>query len=419
MENLQIDSLKPDYNYKTKIKLDSLFLVCMPPCPMTQELIAALKEWQFTEVEQVEESNVSIFNDKPQEKTVPETKERRAEISMETSDITSDFIDEEENPALTAIKTKLAELTIAAENEKENKIEAVRNVYNQYMSYIHWIYMHYATHKKLNIREITETVGKFVKFIRQNQQSVLRVSPSEESYVKNMIISHSIRSAVIATAISIRLNMPEEKLVELATATILHEIGQIRIPPQYYLKDHKLTASEKAQMNTHPIISYNILKEANFPLSIQLAALEHHERENGSGYPRHITGDKISLYSKIISVACSFEAITAPRSYKDERNTYAAMVELLKNENNAYDPIVLKALLVTLSIFPIGSYVYLSNGKIAQVVDTNPTDPKNPVVQIAGDNSPEGKIQTSDSGIKIVRAMNKKETEDFLAAMKK
>ncbi|MCR5218260.1 HD-GYP domain-containing protein [Treponema sp.] len=418
MENLQIASLKAGDCHKTALKLDSLFLVTLPPCPITDDLIKALTEWQFTELEESQEESGSTFTEEDvQEK--PQAVKAAPHIELETSDITSDFIDEEENPALTAIKAKLAELTAKVDECKDDKIEAVRNVYNSYMTYIHWIFMHYASHKKLNIKEIMDTVSRFVKFVKENQQTMLRVSPSEESYVKNMIISHSIRSAVIATAISIRLNMPEEKLVELATATILHEIGQIRIPPQFYMKDHKLTASEKAQMNTHPIISYNILKEANFPLSIQLAALEHHERENGSGYPRHITGDKISLYSKIISVACSFEAITAPRTYKDERNTYAAMVELLKNDNNAYDPIVLKALLVTLSIFPIGSYVYLSNGKIAQVVDTNPTDPKNPVVQIAGDNSPEGKIQTSDNGIKIVRAMNKKETEDFLAAMKK
>lgn len=419
MENLEVASLKANTNYKAILKLDSLFLVCIPPCPVSEEIIKALKEWQFTQLEQIPQKNPSFSSAENTNKEKAKPAIDISKIHLETSDITSDFIDEEENPALTAIKSRIRELTQFADDAKENKIEAISNVYNAYMSYINWIFMHFASHKKLNSKEIMDTVSKFVKFVRKYMNDILRIPQTEESYSKNMIINHAIRSAVVATSVSIRLNMPEDKLVELATATILHEIGQIKIPPQFYLKDYKLTASEKAQLNTHPIISYNILKEANFPLSIQLAALEHHEKENGTGYPRHVTGDKISLYSKIISVACSFEAITAPRSYKDERTTADAMLELLKNENRAYDPIVLKALVVTLSIFPIGSYVYLSNGKIAQVVSTNPSDPLNPIVQIAGDSSPEGKITTGAMGVKIIRAMNKKETEDFLSAIKK
>ena len=146
--------------------------------------------------------------------------------------------------------------------------------------------------------------------------------------------------------------------------------------------------------------------------------MEHHERENGTGYPNHLPSEKISIYAKIIAVACSFEAITAPRHYKDAQSSYEAMVDMLKNNKQFYDENVIKALLYSLSLFPIGGYVYLSNGKIAQVVDVNPENPKNPVVQLVSTvkGAKQDTIQTSDTGIRIVRALNKEECSDVIKA---
>lgn len=229
-----------------------------------------------------------------------------------------------------------------------------------------------------------------------------------------------MRSTVLAITIALQLRMPMSKMVELGVASLLHEIGMIRLPPQLYINNKKLNAGERAKLFTHPIITYNILKDSNFPLSIQLGVLEHHERENGTGYPRHLSGGQISMYSKIIAVACSFEAITTPRKYKEEHTAYEAMIEMLKNVNHSYDDTVVKALLVSMSLFPIGTYVYLSNGKVAQVCDVQPTNPKNPIVQILGEANEDGSpktVQTDDATIKIVRVMNKQEVEDVLKAL--
>ena len=103
------------------------------------------------------------------------------------------------------------------------------------------------------------------------------------------------------------------------------------------------------------------MKGFDFPLSICLGVLEHHEKENGKGYPRHLSGARISPYAKIIAVACSFEAITSPRHYKEAKSSYEAMVELLKNESKQYDETVIKGLLFSLSLFPIGAmFVFLT-----------------------------------------------------------
>ena len=96
------------------------------------------------------------------------------------------------------------------------------------------------------------------------------------------------------------------------------------------------------------------------------------------------------------------------------------MVDMRKNNKQYYDENVIKALLYSLSLFPIGGYVYLSNGRIGQVVDVNPEDPKNPVVQLLSiDKTTKVEvIQTSDKDIKIVRALTPEETTDVLKAQK-
>ena len=83
---------------------------------------------------------------------------------------------------------------------------------------------------------------------------------------------------------------------------------------------------------------------------IQRAVLEHHEKENGSGYPRHIATDNISTYAKIIAVACAFEASTAPRHYRSARPKDEAMLEILRNSSKQYDENVIKALLYSFSV---------------------------------------------------------------------
>jgi HD-GYP domain-containing protein (c-di-GMP phosphodiesterase class II) len=157
-----------------------------------------------------------------------------------------------------------------------------------------------------------------------------------------------------------------------------------------------------------------MLKSLDFPLSVCLAALEHHERENATGYPRHLTSEKIGLYSKIIAVACSYEALSSKRPHKEAKDGYTGMLELLKNEGKRYDDTCVKALVVSLSIYPIGLYVLLSNGKKAQVVDVNPENPRFPIVQVFGEFTPDGKLkmmQTAADVLSIVRPLTRSEIE--------
>lgn len=396
MSTVKLENLKSDLSFNGDLQLDKNFILLPAKAVVSDDLIKVLTDWNFTEFQCSEE--VPDFSSSQEKK----------QDSKASSESKVSTVKDSVKQALAKAKTSE---WISTERSKMN---SVQTVYNEYMNYINSVYTHYATHKKIDFQELSDTVKDLCVFIKDNKRYVLRITPSAEARSKNFLVIHSMRSTVLAITVGLELHMALSKLIELGISCILHEIGMLRLPPQLYMTDRPLTAAEKAQIMTHPHTGFNILKDLEFPLSILLGVLEHHEKENGLGYPRHLPGNKITTYAKIISVACSFEAITAPREYKSERTTFDAMVEMLKNPNGQYDSTVIKALLYSLSLYPIGAYVCLQNGKIGIVTDVSPNNPKNPIVQLAKERNEDGTvkaIQTDDNQNRIVRVLSKEEQQ--------
>ncbi|MDR1411669.1 MAG: HD-GYP domain-containing protein [Spirochaetaceae bacterium] len=271
----------------------------------------------------------------------------------------------------------------------------------------------------ISYQELADKMREFCRIILREGRYLLRImqykgTPGEgtdgrepdriapPSTKNDYQVSHTVKSVILSVVMGGYLKFNDTQLVELGVAALIHESGMLHIPPDTYLTDKPLTREERRAILSHPILGFNMLQSLNFPQNIRLAVLEHHERENGSGYPQRLTGPKIGLYAKIIAVACSFEAITAARPYKDARDGHLGILDLLKNEGGRYDDMALRALIYSLSIYPIGSYVLLSDGRKAQVVDASPNEPRYPIVRILGE-SDDAPVKTSPAGLRIVR----------------
>ena len=405
MDTIQVDTLHKDLSFTGDLLLDGTFLLLPQTAPISQELIDALTEWEFTTV--LCDGNLSLGGD----------------IGVESnSDDNSNT--GKENFGVSLKKAIASTKSSYIVNSDQSRMDMVESVFNEYMNYSEKVFTHYATHKEIDQAELSETIQELVMFVKDHKRYILRINPNPDDAGKNFLVIHSMRTTVLAIAIAQQLHLPLSKIIEVGVACIIHEIGMLRVPPQLYMSSRNLTIGERATISKHTIFGYTIVKDLNFPLSIQLGVLEHHEKENGSGYPRKMTGDKISSNAKIIAVACSFEAISSPRGYKAERSTFDAMIELIQNKNHAYDDSVLKALLYTVSLYPIGTYVYLSNRKVAIICDTNPDNPKYPIAQLLTEKNKDGspiQIPTDPSGINIVRILSKTEVSDikkFLAEHK-
>ena len=266
--------------------------------------------------------------------------------------------------------------------------------------------------ERLNINSIYEWVKEIFINVRYDHSNLLLdLHNTDHVMDKNYIYSHTMRTTIITIIIGKYLKIPTHKLIEMGAAALLHDIGMLSIPQELYLSSRPLTRSEKKIINMHTVYGYKLLDSYGFSKPIKLAVLEHHEREDGTGYPLKLKKEKISLYGKIIGLACSYEAISADRIYKESVDLHAGIIEILKNKGKFYD-VAIQALVNSLSIYPIGMYVLLSDDTKGMVVDANSYDPRYPIVQLLDEKTFDGKNivrHTFSDGLHIVRPLKNEE----------
>ena len=386
MNTLKLLELNPPVYFTENVYIDKKFLLFTGESCFTEELKRLLSEWQFTLL-----YTKGIVTDEPDSPK----KEDKGDEKADTDD------------------------NFKTSPEQKLSGELVEKAYQKFYAFTAKIYETYRNDQSLNTEKILAEMKKLRTFVQENRQAILILQSIMPYKVDNFLVMHSLRSAVFAIVVGMELKMQNHQLAELATAALMHEIGLIHINENIYSRDSELSDEEKKYLYVHPVLSCKILKKAKFPLPICLGTLDHHERENGTGYPQKLTGEKISLYGKIIAVVCSYDAMTGERKYKKAQDPATGLLNVLRRESSQYDEEVLKALLNALSFFPIGSFVYLSNNTVAQVIDNNSEDPRFPVVRVI-DRSAKGAfseaIRTAMDGIRIMRPARR---EEWIAALNK
>jgi len=385
VNTLKLLELQPPLYFTEDVYIDKKFLLFTRESCFSDELKRLLSEWQFT----VLYTKGTVTEENPQN-------------TGNTNDEKSDTND-----------------SVPPSTEQKLSGELIEKTYQSFYAFTTEVYEAYRNRQSLNTENILAEMKKLCTFVQENRQAILILQAIMPYDVDNFLVTHSLRSAVFAIVVGIELKMQNHQLSELATAALMHEIGLIHISEDIYSRAGELSDEERKYLHVHPVLSCKILKKARFPLPICLGTLDHHERENGSGYPQKLTSEKISLYGKIIAVVCSYETMIGERKYKKADDPATGLLNILRRETSQYDEEVLKAFLNALSFFPIGSFVYLSNNTVAQVIDSNSEDPRFPIVRVI-DRSAKAAfseaIRTSMEGIRIMRPARK---EEWVAALSK
>lgn len=194
---------------------------------------------------------------------------------------------------------------------------------------------------------------------------------------------HSINVSLLAMVLGKWLKLSKDDIHCLTVAGVLHDIGKTKISDEILNKPGKLTDEEFEEMKRHSEYGYNIavgMKGIN--KKILTAILTHHEKEDGSGYPLGLTGDKISLLSKILTVADIFDAMTAKRPYRGKDTPFRVFELMQHGSFGILDPTVLKTFLENITSYYIGARVRLNTGEVGEVVFMNKRDFSRPVVMV-------------------------------------
>jgi putative nucleotidyltransferase with HDIG domain len=156
---------------------------------------------------------------------------------------------------------------------------------------------------------------------------------------------HQIRSADLARAIAMEMGLPQDKIDGIRMAGSIHDIGKLSIPAEILSKPTKLSEIEFSLIKEHARKGYEMLKDVESPWPLAEIVHQHHERMDGSGYPRNLKGDDILIEARILTVADVVEAMASHRPYRPGLGIDAALNEIEKNRGTLYDGAVADACL--------------------------------------------------------------------------
>ena len=200
--------------------------------------------------------------------------------------------------------------------------------------------------------------------------------------VNDSTYAHSLNVAIISRIIGKWLHFSNEELDTLTLAGLLHDIGKTKIPDEVLNKDGKLTDEEFQMIRNHPKYGYDILKSQPLNSHIKKAALMHHERCDGSGYPMGLTMEEIDDYALIIAIADVYDAMTAARSYRAPLCPFEVIAELEKDGLQKYKPKYILTFLENIANAYQNNRVMLSDGTSARIVLLNHRRLSKPLVQL-------------------------------------
>jgi len=197
------------------------------------------------------------------------------------------------------------------------------------------------TERKKNEEQLKESFKKLQKTMEDSIEAISLITEARDVYTAG----HQRKVSGLAVALAEEMGLSKDRVEGIKIASLIHDIGKINLPAEMLSKPGKLSEIEFKLIQNHSRIGYDILKKIDFLWPIAEIVLQHHEKIDGSGYPRGLKGDEILLEAKIIGVADVVEAMSSHRPYRPALGIDVALEEITQNKGTLYDPEVVDACL--------------------------------------------------------------------------
>jgi HD-GYP domain-containing protein (c-di-GMP phosphodiesterase class II) len=238
--------------------------------------------------------------------------------------------------------------------------------------------------KTLRAQTLYEAVSAVTESILRNPDAMLLFSRMQEK--GDYIQSHALDCAIYMTAFGRFLEMPRDDLVVLGHLGLLQDIGKVKLPTPFMEKRDRLTPIEYRIAQKHVEYSAEILRATpGLPRGLADLATLHHERFDGSGYPRRLKGKEIGLIGTIAGIVDTFDALTASRPYAASISPTDALRVLYKSRGTLFDSFLVEQFIRCIGIFPLGSVVELNGGDVGIVIAQNAARRLQPRVMVFQD----------------------------------
>lgn len=249
-------------------------------------------------------------------------------------------------------------------------------------------------------KTVRSIVERFVDIFITDRNILLALSGVKHTG-RDYIYNHCLNVCLLSINIAAAFGYSRSQVIEIGMGALLHDIGMLLISSSIRTKKGKLSQEEWFEVQKHPVLGLHQLEKVkSLPGCIPFVAYQVHERENAVGYPKKRHSVLIHRFAKVVQLADIYEAMTSPRSYRTPLAPYNAMAQIIKMARTGLiSGEYVKALLEYISLFPVGSLVQLSDGRIARVVQANSASPAKPLLSVL--TTPKGELLSSDRNAQV------------------
>ena len=305
------------------------------------------------------------------------------------------------NSRLREAKIELFQLDPPMETESDQQFNeeskaAANRTYSQSVAVTKDVINSVRIGKTPNIRKIKRVVQGIVDQVLNEETSLISLTALRD--YDEYTFTHSVNVCIFSVALGRRLGMTKLQMYELGLAALMHDIGKSRVPLDMLQKKGELTDEEWKWMASHPWLGVLVLfqfrrQQEELSYRAMTVCHEHHMKIDLTGYPKSVRPRQMSVLSKIVTITDGYDAATSRRTYQTEGLTPAAVLEEMRdNPRRGLDPVLVKAFINLLGIYPVGTLVVLDTFELAVVSSTNPSPEalSRPIVKIISD--PRGNI---------------------------
>ncbi|MDL2317288.1 HD domain-containing protein [Desulfovibrio sp. OttesenSCG-928-A18] len=237
----------------------------------------------------------------------------------------------------------------------------------------------------LNFSAIEDVLVELVGSLRNNMDVLISIPRIVQR--DNYLYTHSANVSILLAAFALCCGKGEQEALLAAQAGLLFDLGKTLLPKSLLHSNRKLTETEQSLVRRHPLLGHNLLVEkiAKAPPWVLSAALEHHERFDGSGYPRGIAGSAISDIGHLAAIADTYDALVSRRLYREALSPSQALGLMYRRRESDYHADFLSLFIRMVGIYPVGSIVQLRDGYRGVVTGSNISNPLKPRVMLVMD----------------------------------
>jgi HD-GYP domain-containing protein (c-di-GMP phosphodiesterase class II) len=250
--------------------------------------------------------------------------------------------------------------------------DQARQAFFRALAVAHSVARQVAVHRVPELRKSRAVVHEMVDSLTEERFSLLGLAAIQD--FDPYTYQHSVHVSILALALGQELGLSRRDLADLGVAALFHDMGKIQVPKDVLQKPSRFGPRDWAVMRTHPLGGARALLHYGgrgaLAERIMLVSAEHHMRFDGSGYPRLGADWQQGLFSRLVSLADCFDAMTASRTYMRRPFTPDAVVRyMLESSGRMFDPDLLRLFVAKIGLFPVGSLVRLESGELAVVVE--------------------------------------------------